>query len=333
MSSRTRILLVPSTSKKYGGDLYEAEVGEALREVCEVKTEQVIPSAAKMNRLLALPMYFINIWRLRSARADVVIRSMNNCFFLPKKIKNIVIAFHYDTSFCHPLVKVHHWLTLKAMVCQRKKIDRLVVISEYWKDFFQRYGFEKIDIVYSAVNPADFVVTSDEVAAFRQKYGLTESNLIYIGNPQRKKGALQVYEALKDSGYTLVASGNADVEIPVRTLKLDFREYVMLLHSVGLVITMSQFNEGWCRQAHEAMLCGVPVIGSGRGGMRELLSAGGQIVCEDFSDLPRLVKSALGNKELGEKGRRAALRYTHDDFIQGWRKIIAKVVENNARMD
>jgi glycosyltransferase involved in cell wall biosynthesis len=333
MATQAQVLLVPSTSKKYGGDLYEAEVGEALREACEVKTEQVIPSAAKMNRVLALPMYFMNIWRLRAAPVDVIIRSMNNCFFLPRTIKNIVIAFHYDTAFCHPLVKVHHWLTLMAMVRQRKKIDRLVVISEYWKEFFRRYGFEKIDIVYSAVNPAEFVVAPEELAAFRQKYRLTGPNLIYIGNPQRKKGALEVYEALKDSGYKLVASGNADVEIPVRTLKLDFREYVMLLHSVDLVITMSQFNEGWCRQAHEAMLCSKPVIGSGRGGMRELLDAGGQIVCENFSDLPRLVKTALGNRELGKKGREAALKYTYAEFTQKWRDVVAKVVESNARMD
>ena len=45
----------------------------------------------------------------------------------------------------------------------------------------------------------------------------------------------------------------------------------MLLQAASVAVTMSKFNEGWCRTAHEAMLCKTPVVGSGMGGMGELL--------------------------------------------------------------
>ena len=115
----------------------------------------------------------------------------------------------------------------------------------------------------------NFVVSESEVRAIQEKYDLVGKKVIYIGNPLRKKGTDRVAAALKDRGYVLVATGISDVRLPALQLLLQFREYAALLHSVGLAITMSQFNEGWCRQAHEAMLCGVPVIGSGMGGMRE----------------------------------------------------------------
>ena len=63
-------------------------------------------------------------------------------------------------------------------------------------------------------------------------------------------------------------------------MKLSFQEYLILLKASTVVLTMSLFKEGWCRVAHEALLLGTPVIGSGAGGMTEVLAQGGGIICE-----------------------------------------------------
>ena len=60
---------------------------------------------------------------------------------------------------------------------------------------------------------------------------------------------------------------------------------------------MSKFQEGWCRTAHEAMLLKTPVVGSGFGGMSELLEGGGQIICDNFNDLKEKIEYLLGNHE------------------------------------
>jgi len=322
MASKAKVLLIPSTSKRYGGDLYEEEVVQVISSEFDVNMKQVIPSTAKTNHLLAVPKYFHNLYDLKHEQAAVTIRSMNNPFFLANNTKNVVIAYHYDTRFCHPLVRVHAHLTYLSMYRQRHKIDRLVVISDFWADYFRARGFERITIIRSAVDPKEFVVSKEEVEAVKTKYGLHGKKVIYVGNPLRKKGTDKVAAVLKDKGYLLVATGNSDTELPALTLKLEFREYAALINSIGLAITMSQFNEGWCRQAHEAMLCGVPVIGSGFGGMKELLDAGGQPVCTDFDLLPELVEKTYGDKALGEKGRVAALKYSATTFSEDWLQVI-----------
>ena len=78
---------------------------------------------------------------------------------------------------------------------------------------------------------------------------------------------------------------------------------------------MSKFLEGWNRTAHEAMLCRTPVIGSGTGGMRELLLGGQQIICEDIKTLPEIVDYAIKNAfALGEI---QLLQYVYDREICG----------------
>ena len=68
----------------------------------------------------------------------------------------------------------------------------------------------------------------------------------------------------------------------------------------------------WNRTAHEAMLVGTPVIGSGRAGMRELLEAGGQLICERFEDL----RHALVRAEHQRHVRREGERSLHGFFVR-----------------
>jgi glycosyltransferase involved in cell wall biosynthesis len=82
-------------------------------------------------------------------------------------------------------------------------------------------------------------------------------------------------------------------------------------------------SEGWNRIAHEAMLCKVPVIGTGSGGMKELLEGGEQHISKNFEHLPDLVKNSLKNKdELGQKGYQYASQFDMDYFQNSWKSLI-----------
>ncbi len=90
---------------------------------------------------------------------------------------------------------------------------------------------------------------------------------------------------------------------------------------------MSKFLEGWNITAHEAMLCQTPVIGSGKGGMRELLEGGGQIICTEFSELPRHIDYALKNQqELGFKGYEFASQFTLEKFETEWLNLVDRIL-------
>jgi glycosyltransferase involved in cell wall biosynthesis len=123
----------------------------------------------------------------------------------------------------------------------------------------------------------------------------------------------------------LVTSGKANVKIPVRNFDLSYSEYLLLLHVSDVVLTLSKFNEGWNATAHEAMLLGTPVIGSGKGGMAELLEGGGQLICRDLSALPELVEYALAHTAaLSENGYGFASQFTIERFNLAWQNLVAR---------
>jgi glycosyltransferase involved in cell wall biosynthesis len=115
------------------------------------------------------------------------------------------------------------------------------------------------------------------------------------------------------------------VKISAPNLNLSYGEYLLLLKSSSVVITMSTFKEGWNRTAHEAMLCKTPVVGSGLGGMQELLDGGGQIICEDFSQLREKVLYVLDHPEIGEKGYEFAKQFTIERFNEAWLNLIKNI--------
>lgn len=133
---------------------------------------------------------------------------------------------------------------------------------------------------------------------FKRQYGFNDKPLIYLGNCLKKKGVVETYNSLKYIDAYFVTSGNKDVELPIPNLTLSFEEYRLLLAASDIVITMSLFKEGWNRVAHEAVLCGTPVIGSGKGGMEELLMMSEQTISTSFEDLPHHVNRILEDKPI-----------------------------------
>lgn len=309
-----KILRVLSTSKKYGGDLFEDDIQRAWEHDGNI-VQVINPVPDGVGRFNKIPTYFENLVKLRSVTdQEFLLRAMNHSFFIKKSPKQLVIAYHYDTSFCDLLVKVHHYLTLKSLILNKNSLHKLIVISSYWRDFFFSLGFHNIETIYCGFNLKEFDISDDQVRLFREKYQLNDKKIIYIGNSQRKKGAEIVFNQLKDLKYLLVTSGNKDIDLPCLNLNLNRHEYLCLLKASSAVITYSQFKEGWNRVAHEAMLFGVPVIGSGLGGMGELLKGGHQRIVLSAKDLKSELESVLQDREIGLRGKEFASSFTMDKF-------------------
>ena len=91
---------------------------------------------------------------------------------------------------------------------------------------------------------------------------------------------------------------------------------------------MSKVEEGWCRVAHEAMLCKTPVIGSGAGGMKELLEEGKQILCEDLADLPTLLEKTLSNSETySSNGFSFVSQFDENYFSTKWKSLLRNYLD------
>lgn len=310
----------------YGGTIYEDMVERSLLKIFDVK---VYPLT--IDRKYILPMKRLRqIYRLSKIKesSDIWIRT-----FLPivslniKKTKgiNIALFFHLDNS------EYPHFALSKFLenIYFRKlnHADVIVVISQYWKQYLENRGYKNINIIYNGFDLKYFDFDEKELREFRKRFGFVQKPIIYIGNCQIEKGVVETYKSLKDMNVDLVTTGFKNVDLPSRHLNLTYRDYLKLLKVSSAVITMSKFKEGWCRTAHEAMLCKTPVIGSGTGGMAELLEGGSQIICNESYKLPYMLEKAINNsKELGEKGYEYASQFTLNRFESEWVSLVSKTI-------
>lgn len=319
-----------------GGNVYIQEMLRAIsseKNYFETETIDLSPKRFKTSKFLKAIEIFFNLLKFRGEK-DLWIRNFYSIVFFSKKRtkgKNIAMIFHVDFSG-FPLLLKPFLIFFEKFVFyhQLRKADVIVVVGEYYKNHFLERGYPNVKKVYFGFDLKEFNVTEKEVIGFKEKYNLKDKPIVYLGNCQKAKGALDSYNVLKGLDVHFVTSGKKEFEMPALNLNLTRREYLILLKASSIAITMSKFKEGWCWITHEAMLSKTPVIGSGKAGMREPLEGGQQIICEDFSKLREKVEFLLKNPEkrriMGEKGYNFAKDFTKERFKKSWLDLINKIL-------
>jgi len=327
-----KITWVKLSSKRYGGVIYGEKVRSILSEKYDLEVKQISSGHIGWKYLKPLEWFF-GLSNLRENN-DLWIRddfySIAFQFLNRVKGKKLAIVYHLDSSVFPLALRPFLFLLEKFFYFSVKKADAILTIADYWKSHFLKRGCQNVYKICPAFNLSDFNISDNEVEEFKKKYDLEGKPIIYIGNCQKPKGVVESYEALKDLDAYLVTSGEKMIKIPALNLNLDYRDYLKLLKASSIVVTMSKFKEGWCMTAHEAMLVKTPVIGSGKGGMRELLEGGKQVVCPDFYSLRKKVEYLLrhpeARKRMGEDGYNFAKNFTMEIFRENWLKLIRKLL-------
>ena len=232
------------------------------------------------------------------------------------------LFYHHD-----PPTQKRDWLDRvieKRLWDGLRSARRVVVIAEYWRCFLLNRGVIDPVVIHTPFEVERYRVSPADIEAFRLERGLTKRPLVYLGNCRPQKGTEEAWAALRDLDYGFVTSGRRALDLPVPNIDGSIHDYVLLLAACDVVLTMSTFAEGWNRTAHEAMLVGTPVIGSGRAGMRELLEDGGQLICERFEDLRHLIPHVIEERAArGDRGRRYAAQFTVARFAAQWMELLA----------
>jgi glycosyltransferase involved in cell wall biosynthesis len=307
-----------------GGGIYTQLVPDVIKDSFHVETYG-LPQPQKRKVAGYTGLYY-KLSKIHGQK-DVWIRTSNCIVTLPldkTRGKNIALFYHIDNSVKPASTKLFSYVLDRVIVRNLNLVDKIVVLSQYWKEYFEALGHSSIEIIYNPFNLEEFTFSDDDIEKFKAKYRLSEKPIIYLGNCQKAKGVVEAYRALKGLDAHFVTSGSKNVNLPALHLNVNYREYLMLLRASSVAITMSKFKEGWCRTAHEAMLCKTPVVGSGLGGMGELLEGGKQIICPNFSKLRDCVEYAMAESELGEAGYTFASqdRFTQEFFKNKWVNLI-----------
>lgn len=320
-------------SKRYGGVVYAEQSRDILSKHFDLELVNLEAKYFKKFKYLKLPESLFYLSRLKGEK-DLWIRDFYSIITLPldrTRGKNIAVIFHIDFSG-FPLLSRPFLILFEKLFFYRnlKKVDAIVVLSEYWKNYFLKRGYKNIYKIYCASDVNDFNISEQEVIDFKKKYKLEDKPIIYLGNCQKAKGVVESYQALKDLDVYFITSARRQVKIPALNLNLEYREFQTLLKASSVAVTMSKFKEGWCFTTYESMLSKTPVIGSGKGGMRELLEGGGQTICSDFSFLREKVEYLLNHPEIREKmgddGYEFAKKFNLERFEKEWLSLIEKII-------
>ena len=325
-----KIAWVKISSRKYGGVAYEETAQEILRSDFEVEPVRINSRIFKRGYLRA-PEVFFNLLRLKGEK-NLWVRDSNTIITLPfdrTRGKNLAVIHHIDFSQSKFPFKIIDFFIEKMIYHGLKSADMIVTVSEYWRNHFVEKGYSNVQKIYNCFDMANFNISKEEAEYFKKEYKLEGKPIVYLGSPQRAKGVLESCEVLKGLDCYLVTSGEPLVEARALNLQLEYKDYLRLMKAASVVVQMSKFKEGWCRIAHEAMLLGTPVIGSGRGGMGELLERGGQIICKDFNQLRERIEYLLNNpqkrEEMSETGFNFAKTFTLERFKEKWLEVIKEI--------
>jgi glycosyltransferase involved in cell wall biosynthesis len=271
---------------------------------------------------------------LNKIEGDVFIKSTSviNHGIINKSKINIGILHHIYLKGKKKSLKGR--LSLIVLHKKLRALNYVVCVSKYWENYLKNIGCKNVKTIYNSFDLNEFVFRDDEIESFLKKHNIpTNKPLIYIGIANPQKGILEAYNALKNEDYTLVMTGpfNPEVDIPVKRLFLDRHDYLCLLKASDVVVSMPIIEEGWSRVAHESMLCRTPVIGTGTGGMKELLEGGKQIICNDFQNIPAVINEVIKQREkFVSNGYDFVKRFDTLLFQKEWNDLIQEVLTNTS---
>ncbi|HEV2495911.1 MAG TPA: glycosyltransferase family 4 protein [Terriglobia bacterium] len=324
---RPKVLVVTLRGDPSGGGAYETMVAECLASRCEVVRHELSFGQASVLGCLKAPLGLARMLaaQVHSRDCAVVIKTFDAAALNVGGPARAIVMLHHLGSRQKGL-----YSQIERHIFHRlRRVNAVVTVSEYWRRRLRAEGLTKVWKVYNGFRLEEFAIPSAAVESFKRRYGLTGKPIVYLGSHQEKKGVDESFAALQDLDVHFVASSSVRRHPSIKCLCLNRPEYLCLLRAATVVVTMSQFDEGWCRIAHEAMLSGTPAVGSGRGGMRELLESGGQIVCQDFRSLRSAVENLLCHEErraeLGRAGYDYAKQFTYERFERAWTRLVDEV--------
>ena len=266
-------------------------------------------------------------WMLRRIGADLV---HGPVFVGPLLTRCPFVITIHDLSFIRfpalfrPANRVY--LTVLTRLSARRARRLIAVSAHAAAESTRLLGIprDRVDVVYHGVNPSFRPLPADEVAAFRQRKGLPERFVLFVGTLEPRKNLVRLVEAfarIRDRDIALVLVGGKgwlydELFARVEALGLDrdvfFPGYVMsdelpLWYNSATVFSYPSLYEGFGLPVLEAQACGTPVLTSNVSSLPEA-AGDGALMVDPYdvealtAGLNRLLAGETLRQELRERG-------------------------------
>lgn len=227
--------------------------------------------------------------------------------------------FHRTTARALPNVE-KFWLVLRQMGIMRK-LDRVIVHSEYMREQLLLNGFSADRIVKLPLYPSHAIRLSERRKRSRR--------IVFVGRIDETKGIRELLQAvarLRCADWSLHLAGDGPfleqakavahhekVESKVEFLgRLDGDAVTQMLASAYVVVLPSLVPESYGLVGLEALACGTPVVGFDSGGVSEWLKHGKTGFLVPRGDVPALterLERILADEQLAETLGRQGLAW------------------------
>ena len=221
---------------------------------------------------------------LRHLRADVV-HFTNGMVPLASPVPTVVTIHDMSLTMFpgfHPMRRV--LLNRPLVNLAARRADAIITVSEAAKrDIVRLYGLEstRVHVVHEAAAPSFRVIHDPcELRRVRERYGLGERFILYVGTIEPRKNLPKLLEAFArrrvagDLPHQLVCAGpygwlSNDIEAQIDRLRVrdavHFTGYVPFadlpaIYNLAEMFVFPSVYEGFGLPVVEAMACGTPVI-------------------------------------------------------------------------
>ncbi len=226
------------------------------------------------------------------------------------------LSFLFFPHSFRPLRRSYLQLFARMSVHQARRV--IAVSKSTKRDLVKIYGISpsKIDVVHNGVDASFQPLPADEVAAFRQRKGLPDRFVLFVGTLEPRKNVVSLIEAyakLPRGRPPLVIAGGkgwfydeifARVEALELTGEVHFAGFVpaeelRLWYNAADLFVYPSIYEGFGMPPLEAMACGTAVITSTASSLPEVVGEAGQLVePTDTDTLAAAMAQVLGNRDL-----------------------------------
>jgi glycosyltransferase involved in cell wall biosynthesis len=225
------------------------------------------------------------------------------------------------------------------------RADAVIAVSEATRrDAIELLGVPpgKVQVVHSGISPIFRPALPEQIAEIRERYGLPEHCLLFVGSiePRKNLGLLfRCLPRLRRPGLGLVVAGskgwNHEAALAglhdsgaaemTRFIGTVSDEHLPALYSAAELLVFPSLYEGFGFPVLEAMLCGTPVVTSDRGSLSEVAGEAAVALPPDDADtwtetITALLDDLERQEDLKRRGLAWAERFT-------WRQTAAKTLE------
>ncbi|MCX6015715.1 MAG: glycosyltransferase family 1 protein [Chloroflexales bacterium] len=235
-----------------------------------------------------------------------------------------VVTIHDLSAMLFPQTfrRINRMYTRWAIQVSAKRAAHLFTVSEYAKQEMVTHlnvPAERITVTYDACDARFRPSTPSELAAFRQRNGLPERYLFYLGTLEPRKNIPRLLDAYAQIAHEvdaplLIGGGKGWLYEPILAQaerlnlgdKLRFVGYIPqaeqhLWYGAATAFVFPSLYEGFGMPPLEAMACGTPVIVSNASCLPEVTGdAGYQVDPHDVDGWAQAMHQVLGDASLRE---------------------------------